>query len=395
MADETDPEQEDATPSPRPEPSRRKALTPEQRRLLGTARSLPHRQRDEPAEPPSSREPAAPALERPAARPSGASPIEPTDPTAAAPAEERRRGPSLQDQTKASRHVEMRHAILVIGVLIFLVAIFYAGRKFDRAKGFIMSRMNAKALDAGPEKFPGLTSEELVEAALAAEKQGDWEGAAQRFLEAKRKDLRYQGILFHIGKTAYDRRDWVAAEKALDQSVKFGENIAVANQLRGLIAVRQKDLAAAGRFFEAASKAEPFMADFYYLWGDTLRLDQRPREAIRRYHQAIQRSRTAQDATLCRFKIRLARIEAAEASALSVEVEEARKAGPLSIDWLMTDAALQMHAGKIKEAAELISQAKAGGLSPMFIGCAGDTVFLKAAEAHPEIAAVGLAAPAK
>lgn len=301
----------------------------------------------------------------------------------------------MPSETKASRRLEMQHAIFIIGILLFIIAIFYAGRQFDRVRGFILSRINPTALEEGPEKFPGLTSEELVEAGLAAERQGDWSGAAQRLLEAKRKDLRYQGILFHIGKGNYDRKDWDGADKALEQALKFGENIAVANQLRGLIAVRRHDLTAAERHFEAAAKAEPFLADFFLLWGDTLRLNQRPRDAIRRYGQGVKRSRSAADANLFEFKTRLARIEAAEASAVGAEVDALRKGGSLSLDWLMTDAALRLHAGKVSEAAQLLAEARGTRASAAFVAFAGDAFFLKAGETHPEIAALGISAPSK
>lgn len=391
MADDL-PKQESAAAPPR-EPSRRRALTPEQRRLLGTPRALPHREREETAEDQLHRSTVAPPIESFSAPASDFAVDEAPALTAATPREDRRVKAQLGGQVKASRKIEMQHAIIIIGGLIFIFAIFWAGRKFDHVKGFIMSRVNAPDLKGGTAKFPDRTSDELVEDALAAERQGDWDGATERFLEAKRKDLRYQGILFHLGKGCYDRRDWDGADRMLEQALKFGENIAVANQLRGLIAVRRRDLAAAERFFEAASKAEPFMADFFYLWGDALRLNEHPREAIRRYQQGMRRSRTPQDALLFQYKIRLARIEAAEAAAVRADVEETRKAGPLPVEWLMTDAALQLHAGKIKEAAQLISEARAAGVTGLFVACAGDSVFMKAGEVHPEIASVAIAAP--
>ena len=368
--------------------SRRKALTPELRRLLATPRA-PRQEAPPPAvEFVPGAEPTQLTLP-PDEQFSGPEddPI-PEIRAVPEPAAERWRGGVVVAETKESRRVEMRHAFLVLGLLAFFVLIFIAGRKFDRMKYLVTSHLNGAELQGGPEHFPGLTSDELVEGAIAAEKDGDWVGAAQRLLEAKRKDLQYQGILFRIGKGSFDRSDWNGADQALENAIRFGENVAVANQLRGLIAIRRHDLPAAERFFEAATKAEPFVADFFFYWGEALRLNQHPREAIRRYEQAIRRTPSTTDASLCQFKVRLARIEAAEAAAVSDEVAEKRKAGPLSVDWLMTDAALQLHAGKIKEAVQSIAQARAGGISGLFLTCAGDTIFAKASDAHPEIAAV-------
>lgn len=378
MAD-TDPEQENAAP-------RRRSLTPEQRRLLGTPRPVSqrhHEEAEEPAEPPGT-----PAPDTAPEAPASGLPASESAPAETRTGKDRRLGSAAGGETKNSRTIEMQRALLVLGVLVLIVLLFYAGRKFDHVKALVMSRMNKNELQGGPEKFPGVTPEELVEAALAAEKNGDWEGATQRLIEAKRKDLRYQGIFFRIGKGSFDRGDWEGADLALAQALKFGENIAVANHLRGLIAVRRHDLTAAERYFEAAATAEPFVTDFFFFWGEALRLNQHPREAIRRYEQAIHRTQSTTDATLCHFKIRLARIEAAEAAAVRAEVEAAREVGPLSVDWLMTDAALQLQAGDIPKAVQSISDARAQGVNGLFLTCAGDTIFQQAAGKHPEIAAL-------
>ena len=248
------------------------------------------------------------------------------------PREDRKRPADVRGQTKTSRTIELQHAMLIISILIFVCAIFYAGRKFDYVKYVFMSRLQTQKLEGGPEKFPGVTSEELIESALAAEKRGDWQDATDRFIAAKRKNRTMSGILFRLGKSSYDRGDMSGAEIALDHAIRFGENLPVANYYRGLIAVHRHDLPAATRYFEAAANAEPFVADFI-TFGARPRLDQHPREAIKRYQQAVQRTPSTQDATLCRFKIRLAHIEAAEAPKIAAEVEEARKTGDLSVDW--------------------------------------------------------------
>lgn len=386
MAD-TSPEPED-TPGPRPELSRRKALTPEQRRLLGTPRtSVRHRHAETAETPPIPPPPAAPASESLPVAPASIVEASP-DATAVPSAEKRRHGAARVGETKGSRRVEMQRAFLVIGGLLFLGVIFWAGRKFDHIKYHIMSRVNAQQLETTPEKFPDLTSEELVESALAAEQRGDWQDAADRLIEAKHKDLQYQGIFFRLGKTSFDQGSWENADQALAQALKFGENIAVANHLRGLIAVRRHDYGAAANFFQAAATAEPFVADYFYFWAETLRLNQRPRDAIERYQQAMKRTFSPETLTLCQFKIRVARIEAAEAAKVRSSVEETRKAGPLSLSWLMTDAALRLHAGEVQEAARLISQARAESTAGLFQTYASDNVFRRAAEVHPEIAAL-------
>ena len=128
---------------------------------------------------------------------------------------------------------------------------------------------------------------------------------------------------------SYDRRNFEPADEAFERAIAFGENVEAANFYRGLIAVRRRDLPAAARFFEAAVTAGPFVSDYHYYWGETLRLDLKPKESLPHYEQAILLARNEQDATVCRFKIRMARIEAAEGSVVSEELAKKEAAGPL------------------------------------------------------------------
>ena len=264
---------------------------------------------------------------------------------------------------------------------------FYACKKFDHFRYLIASKKQAAELDDLAEKFPGLSAEELIETGLAAQKRGDWPDAVDRLLAAKRKNLALPGVLFFVGKGSFDRGQIDAADAAFNHAIRFNENVAASNYHRGLIALQRKDTGAAVRYFEAAAHAEPFIADTYYSWAEALRLDHRARDAIRRYEQADQRSTRAEDSTLYAFKMRLARIEAGNAATVAAEVDKRRNAGPLTVDWLMTDAALHLHQGKPADAVRLISEARALRAPGLFLTCAGDTVFRKAAATHEEVAA--------
>ena len=392
---ESDSGDEPETRERSPERGRRKFLTPEQRRFLGTPRAAePDSNRGDeqsPAEPTPKAEQAIEPPRRSAVNPAAAD-LKPADPS-----EERRKpraGASTMSADKASRAIELRSAILVIGALLFIAMAFYAGKKFDYVRFLIASQKRAGDLDAIAQKFPNLSAEELVTTGLAARKRGDWNDAVERLLAAKRKNLALPGVLFLVGKGSFDRGDLDAADVAFANAIRFGENIAASNYHRGLIATRRHDTSSAVRYFEAAANAEPFVSDMYYFWAEALRLNNQPSEAIRRYQESEARSLSANDSTLCQFKIRLARIEAAQAAAIEQEIAAKRSAGSLSVDWLMTDAALRIHQGKPAEAAQLITEARAQGASGVFLTCAGDTVFRKAAETHAEVATVLRSVPA-
>jgi tetratricopeptide (TPR) repeat protein len=279
----------------------------------------------------------------------------------------------------------LRSALIIIAVLLFLGLMFYAGRKFEYLRYLVSSRREAAEMEKVPDKFPGTTAAELIETGLAAQKRGDWREAAERFVAAKRKDRSIPAILFLVGKGNFDRGDLEGADAALTHAIRFGEDLAESNYYRGLIAVRRHDLSAATRFFEAATNANPFRADYFYFLGETLRLDHHPLEAVRRYEQAVERTPGETDAQLCTFKVRLARLEAGEASKVREELEGQRARGPLSVDWIMTDAALHVHGGEINAAAQLINEARSVGATGLFLTCAGDTLFRSAAETHADI----------
>jgi tetratricopeptide (TPR) repeat protein len=384
----------DAPLEPAREQSRRKALTPEQRRLLGTPRSLHGRpeteKKDAEMEPAGEIEKTKPEPPRQAKPPAaGATPAGEQLPAPEPSSEERkptRPMAAILPDRKSSRALEMQNAALIIGALFLLCLTFYAGKKFEYWKYMIMTRTKAKPAATAPDKFPGISADDLIEQALVAERSGQFKEAVEKLLAAKQKNLRYRGILFRAGKIAYDHGDFDSADKIFERALAFGENIDTANYFRGLVAIRRRDLAAAERFFQAAANAGPFASDYYYYWAEALRMGRHPKEAIPHYERAARRARNEGDEAVCRFKVRMARLEAGETPQLSGEVEQNRSRGPLSVDWLMTAAALKIREGDINEAVRLISEARAGHRPGLFASCATDMVFQDAGQKYPDLA---------
>ncbi|HEY3664240.1 MAG TPA: hypothetical protein VGL24_13885 [Chthoniobacterales bacterium] len=389
MAEENpnEPERSGTAPESRPgsppSGSRRRGLTPEQRRFLNKPRSAPNEPENKPeAEEPTPEplpEAKAAARSRPAEKQeaAGEREEEPAKPGGV---------PIVPEADKAARVIEVQQAFLILGGILLLGLTFYGGTKLSYIKFLIASR-NAPTIDAnGPDLYPGVAAPDLVRQALLDEGDGKWQDAVDRFLAAKRKDLQYRGILFRVGKILYDHRNFDSADQTFERAIAFGENIEAANFYRGLIAVRQSNLPAAEQFFEAAVNAAPFVSDYHYYWGETLRVDLKPKQSLPHYERAILLARNEQDATVCRFKIRMGRIEAAEGDAVGEELARKQAAGPLSVDWLMTAAALQIRAGNIDEARQLILQARAGQSPGLFASCVNDFYFNEAAKKNPELA---------
>jgi len=357
-------------------------ITPEQRRLLDTSRG-PSAHPTERAQP----EPDTPPTPDPEKRPT------PSPPESHPTHKSRRVDPGDfggvtapgQPTARASRVIEARQAFLILGTILLLGLSFYGGTKLNYLRYLLASR-NAPKLEQGADRYPGVAAEELVKQALNAERAGKWQEAVERFMAAKNKDLRYRGILFRVGKLVYEHRDFDAADKAFERAITFGENVEAANFYRGLIAVRRRNLPAAEQFFEAAVEAAPFVPDYHYYWGETLRLDLKPEQSVAHYDQAVLLARTDQDAAVGQFKIRMAKIEAAEGATVAAELTAKESAGPLSADWLMTAAALQLRSSHVDSARQLILQARDAKAPGLFASCVNDFYFREAAKKNPELA---------
>lgn len=299
----------------------------------------------------------------------------------------------LRPDEKKSRIPEMQRALVILGALVLLGLTFYVGMKFPYLRYRLLTARNTPKLEGTlAAKFPNLSSDELVQQAIEAERAGKYNDAADRFIAAKYKNPTYRGILARVARIAYNQKDYATADRLFERSIAFGENVDVSNYFRGLIAVRQKNLPAALRFFEAAATANPFVGDYHYYLGETLRLDHRPREAIPHYEQAGRLVGNRGEEVVCRIKVRLARLEAGEGSKVREEIRAQQAAGKLPVEWLMTAAALNIREGAVDAAIPLILLARDGTEPGVFGSCVTDAFFVEAAQKNPrvkEVARVG------
>jgi tetratricopeptide (TPR) repeat protein len=368
-------------PEDEPKP-RRASLTPEQRRFLNQpkisppsqtevkagatdAKSLPPEPREEPKTEPQ-KPPTSPKVSaRPA--PPGAAPV------------------TLREEPKGSRIVEIQQAALILGAVLLLALTFFLGKNFDRLKYMVLARTKPP-LEKIPDNYPGVSAPDLVDQALQKEKEGDWKEAVKMFLTAKQKDLRYRGLFLRVGKLFFTHHDYASADKAFDRAILFDEDLGEAWQYRGFVAIQRNDFTAAQHHFEEATRADPLVADYYYFWAEAYRLGLQPKAAIPPYEEALARARNEQDATVCAFKIRLARMEAAESPQIETALTEKAAAGPLPVDWLLTAAALKLREGQIDEVIRYVDQARMAKDPGLLSSCLSDMVFKDAVRKHPELA---------
>ncbi len=303
--------------------------------------------------------------------------------------EPQRKGGVFRLDHAATRSGEMHRAILIVGALVLLGLTFYVGVRFPYWKYKVFASRNAPKLEGTvANKFPGVSPDELVRQALELERAGKMQDAAEHLLAAKHKNLDYRGILARVAKIAYESKNFEVADQLFERAIAFGENVGEANYYRGLIAVRRKDLPAARRSFEAAEAAEPFVPEYPFYLAESLRLDHHARESIPLYQRAALLIKSPDQEAICRFKIRMALLEAAEAPKLREEVKAQEAAGQLSVAWLMTAAALHIREGQVDEGVPYILLARDAGEPVIFAACARDAYFIEASHKHPRVAEV-------
>ena len=290
---------------------------------------------------------------------------------------------------RISAPLELQKIMLVLGALMLLGGAFYVGKKYEYWKYRIATRKDAEAVAKMASEFPGASAEELVENAIVAEQLGKWDEAAKRLIAAKYKNPALGGVLFRAGKLFYDHSNLDSADRLFESSIGFGENIDAANYFRGMIASARSDFSAAERFFEAAANAAPFNADYYYSLAETLRKDHRPRDAISHYEQAARRGGNEAEQTICRFKTRMAELEAGDLTKVRAELEQQQSRGSLPVDWIMTAAAFEIQRGHTEQAIPLVEQAHSADQSrlfALFAACASDRLFSVASQNSPALA---------
>jgi tetratricopeptide (TPR) repeat protein len=283
---------------------------------------------------------------------------------------------------------QAQNVAVLFAVLVLLGTTFYLGKKFDYLRYEILAHFYAPKAPATAKRFPNLSADELVEQSLIDERVHNWQQAADKLIVAKQRNLAYPELLFRAGKLYYENNNFDVADALFERSIAFREAVDEANYFRGMIAQGRGDFAAAQQFFDTASAAGPFNANYFYSAGEALRRQHRPAEAMNRYQQAALRSPAPED-NICRFKTRMAAIEAGDAAKVSADLDKRKAEGPLTVDWVMTQAALALHAGNVADAIELINRARENDdsfLRGHFAACAGDRFFSDAASNSPQLA---------
>ncbi len=109
------------------------------------------------------------------------------------------------------------------------------------------------------------------------------------------------------------------AESQVLRQIREGVDATDACFLLGILRLARGDYVGAGQAFAAASALDPTRGDIEFLWGDTLRREGRPREAIAHFRAALGRNRQETNDGYYQYKLWLSQLEAGEVEAAEME----------------------------------------------------------------------------
>jgi Tfp pilus assembly protein PilF len=226
----------------------------------------------------------------------------------------------------------------------------------------------------------------VLDQALTAQSAGDPEKAFNLLEQVRSGGEHVNGLDFELGWLAYRRGDYPTALVALNRSIADGEEVGAAYDLRGLIAGQQRP-GLGGDDFESATQERPFDAIAFFHWGEALRRNGKPRQALVHLQQALARAQSPAAQSLYGLKIRLTQIELGEEKDFAPALAAALARPQLVPEWLLTAAAQEMHAGNYAAAAaHLESVRQIGG--PAALGLSLQDYFFQGYAEKPGLAAI-------
>jgi tetratricopeptide (TPR) repeat protein len=209
--------------------------------------------------------------------------------------------------------------------------------------------------------------------------------AVERFQAAKDIDPRLPGVYVEMGLAWSRMKNPVEADTMFLKAIRTGEDAPRAHYHRGVL------LAGAGSFpesfqeFRSATELAPFDPYPWFFWGEALRAQGKPAEAVEKLQKAEVRAVEQSDLFVIRTKRLLCMIEAQSPEVEAHIDSELAKSEPGG-EWLLAAAAHRLRHEQYAEAGPLLQRAKAA-LQPLFFRYLLADKFFDLYRGRPEVAA--------
>lgn len=314
---------------------------------------------------------------------------------------DRRRGRDGKDSARRNVNPLVRRSNrifirIALGILA-AVAVFAAYQQGSRT-GAHRERMRNKALSdkaltgsvTDPSEARRLALVE-VEKGYEVRATGNALAAIERFQAAKDIDPRLPGAYVEMGLLWLRLRNPVEADTMFLKAIRSGEDPARAHYQRGVLLAANGSFPEAYSEFAAAVELAPFDPYPWYYWGDSLRAEGKPAEALAKLQKAEARAVEQSDLFVIRAKRLLCMVEAMAPDTegrLEAELAKPEPGG----EWLLAAAALRLRKERFAEGADLLGRSRRA-LQPLFFAYLLSDKFFDLYRNRPEIAAILKPAP--
>ena len=198
-----------------------------------------------------------------------------------------------------------------------------------------------------------------VDDAFAATKKGRYDEAHRRFEDLRAKHPEWPSMAVESARTSLYQHD---AQQAMNTLGVLTANRLTpdADFMLALLHLTSKEYDLAEAAFGVAVALDPARPDYYYFWGECLRRDGKPQEAIAKFRAALLRNQYENAEGLYQLKLWLSEIQAdqEESSGGGKEIDDALLQPHPSYEALFAAAGRAIKVGKYADAAAFITKAQ-------------------------------------
>ena len=239
-----------------------------------------------------------------------------------------------------------------------------AGGTANANPGAVRGSANNRALAGHPLKDAAdeltKTEQDQVDAAFAANKAGNFADAAKLFAAMQTKHPEWGGLDIEIGRAQLYQHDLAAAGATLKEAQGKGLALPDASFLLGLLFMTNSSFPEAEASFAKATALDPTRPDFYYFWGECLRREGKPLEAISKFRAALLRNQYETAEGLYRLKLWLSSIQADQekTDGTNEQIDAGLTQPRPPMEALFAAAIREIKADHVKDAADLLHRAR-------------------------------------
>ena len=284
-----------------------------------------------------------------------------------------------------------RHPLTDWRWLLFFFALLGGGL----AAGFLAGQRSAPAQGVAPRTLylqanravvgsldPTVQTE--VDNAFESTKKGRYEEAHQRFEALRAKHPGWPSMAVESARTALYQHDSQQAQNILGV-LSANRLTPDAEFMLALLHLTNREFDLAENSFGLAVALDPSRPDYYYFWGECLRRDGKPQEAIDKFRSALLRNQYENSEGLYQLKLWLSEIQAdkEEASGAGKEINAALSLARPPYEALFAAAARAIKAGHFDAAADFITKAQVITEPAVFRVILQDPTFLEESTRKP------------